>query len=165
MLKQIRKLNQDAFTIIEVMIVLAIAGMIILVVLLAVPAVQRNSRNTAIKNDASAVAGGITEFESNNNGNVPTAIAGTGTVSISGTGTTTQAKVQGGTVVTSLAATGTVPAATGPAAGSIVVYLGHKCTASGTYTPGTAGDTNTRSAAVYYSTETSSGLQQQCLDT
>lgn len=158
--------NSRGFTIIEVMIVLAIAGMIILVVLLAVPAVQRNARNTAIKNDASAVAGGITEFESNNGGSVPTDVSGTGTVNISGTsGAATNAKVQGSTVVTFLPSTKTAPVSTGPAAGNIVVLAGHKCESGGTYTAGTTGDANTRSVAIYYSTETSSALQQQCLDT
>ena len=41
--------EQKGFTIIEVMIVLAIAGLIILIVFLAVPALQRNGRNTQQK--------------------------------------------------------------------------------------------------------------------
>lgn len=70
MLKQIKKNNQG-FTIIEVLIVLAIAGLILLIVFLAVPALQRNQRNTARKNDVSRVGGAVTEFVSNNNGTVP----------------------------------------------------------------------------------------------
>jgi prepilin-type N-terminal cleavage/methylation domain-containing protein len=38
--------NEQGFTIIEVMIVLVIAAVIMLIVFLAVPALQRNSRNT-----------------------------------------------------------------------------------------------------------------------
>ena len=64
MLKQIRKNNQG-FTIIEVMIVLAIAGLILLVVFLAVPALQRSQRNSARKTDASRIAAGIVDFTSN----------------------------------------------------------------------------------------------------
>jgi prepilin-type N-terminal cleavage/methylation domain-containing protein len=56
--------NTKGFTIIEVMIVLAIAGLIILIVLLAVPALQRNSRNTARKNDAQAMVSAILEYNS-----------------------------------------------------------------------------------------------------
>jgi prepilin-type N-terminal cleavage/methylation domain-containing protein len=44
MSKELTK-KADGFTIIEVMIVLAIAGLIMLVVFLAVPSLQRNSRN------------------------------------------------------------------------------------------------------------------------
>jgi prepilin-type N-terminal cleavage/methylation domain-containing protein len=50
MLHNLKKRN-EGFTIIEVMIVLAIAGLIMLVVFLAVPALQRNSRNTQRNND------------------------------------------------------------------------------------------------------------------
>jgi prepilin-type N-terminal cleavage/methylation domain-containing protein len=52
------------FTIVEVIIVLAIAGLIILIVLLAVPALQRNSRNTARKTDATYMIGAIYEYNS-----------------------------------------------------------------------------------------------------
>ena len=48
MLSKLKKSNQG-FTIIEVMIVLAIAGLILLIVFLAVPALQRNGRNTTKK--------------------------------------------------------------------------------------------------------------------
>lgn len=60
--------KQKGFTIIEVLIVLAIAGLIILIVFLAVPALQRNSRNTQRKNDATAVLGATQEDVNNNNG-------------------------------------------------------------------------------------------------
>jgi prepilin-type N-terminal cleavage/methylation domain-containing protein len=71
------KLNKktEGFTIIEVLIVLAIAGLIMLIVFLAVPALQRNAHNTSIKNDVSGIMGGVSEFVNNNNGKVPTAIA------------------------------------------------------------------------------------------
>ena len=62
----------DGFTIVETMIVLAIAGLIILIVLLAVPALQRSSTNTNMKSDASAIAAAISDFESNNGGSIPT---------------------------------------------------------------------------------------------
>jgi prepilin-type N-terminal cleavage/methylation domain-containing protein len=71
MLNKIKKSNSEGFTIIEVMIVLAVAALILLIVLLAVPALQRNARNTALKNDASTVSGGITTYESDNSGSTP----------------------------------------------------------------------------------------------
>jgi prepilin-type N-terminal cleavage/methylation domain-containing protein len=54
--------NTNGFTIIEVIIVLAIAGLIILIVLLAVPALQRNARNTSRKSDANIMAEAVYEY-------------------------------------------------------------------------------------------------------
>lgn len=69
MLKNLlNKKRQEGFTIVEVMIVLAIAGLIILVVFLAVPALQRNSRNTQRSNDASLVGAAINECLNSRNG-------------------------------------------------------------------------------------------------
>lgn len=62
--------KQDGFTIIEVMIVLAIAGLIMLIVFLAVPALQRNARNTSRQNDASRMVAAVNECITNNNGRV-----------------------------------------------------------------------------------------------
>lgn len=64
------KLQKDnkGFTIIEVLIVLAIGGLMMLVVFLAVPALQRNSRNSQRSSDASRIAGAINECLSNNTG-------------------------------------------------------------------------------------------------
>lgn len=76
----LRALTKDkkGFTIIEVMIVLAIAGLIMLIVFLAVPALQRNSRNTQRRSDAALVSGLIAEFVANHNGAVPTGIVNSG---------------------------------------------------------------------------------------
>lgn len=63
------------FTIIEVVLVLAIAALIFLMVFIALPALQRGQRDTARKNDATAVASALGTFRSNNNGRMPT-IAG-----------------------------------------------------------------------------------------
>lgn len=69
--KLIDRKKQEGFTIIEVLIVLAIAGLIILIVFLAVPALQRNSRNTQRKNDVSALIGAIQEHVNNSQGQLP----------------------------------------------------------------------------------------------
>jgi prepilin-type N-terminal cleavage/methylation domain-containing protein len=60
--------RQEGFTIIEVMIVLAIAAVILLIVLLAVPALQRNSRNTQRNNDAAQIAAAVNTCLTNQNG-------------------------------------------------------------------------------------------------
>jgi prepilin-type N-terminal cleavage/methylation domain-containing protein len=74
--------NQKGFTIIEVLIVLAIAGLILLIVFLAVPALQRNQRNTGRKGDVGRLGGAATEFVSNQNGSLP----GTGAATLSSVG-------------------------------------------------------------------------------
>jgi prepilin-type N-terminal cleavage/methylation domain-containing protein len=75
MLNKIKNRNQEGFTIIEVLIVLAIAGLILLIVFLAVPALQRNSRNTQRKNDVAALLGGVNEYANNNSGKLPVTIS------------------------------------------------------------------------------------------
>jgi prepilin-type N-terminal cleavage/methylation domain-containing protein len=60
--------SNKGFTIIEVLIVLAIAGLIMLIVFLAVPALQRNQRNTSRKNDSSRVATAASNYVTNSNG-------------------------------------------------------------------------------------------------
>jgi prepilin-type N-terminal cleavage/methylation domain-containing protein len=97
MLRKLQKNKTSGFTIIEVMIVLAIAGLILLIVFLAVPALQRNSRNTQRKNDVAALLAGVSEFVNNNNGTLPTSAAfANGAVTFGcggGTCTTSEAKV------------------------------------------------------------------------
>jgi prepilin-type N-terminal cleavage/methylation domain-containing protein len=67
-----KKLNKSkGFTIIETLIVLAIAAAIFLVVFLAVTALNRSSRNTQRKDDAAAVIAGFSEYASNNSGQLP----------------------------------------------------------------------------------------------
>lgn len=79
------KNRKEGFTIIEVLIVLAIAGLILLVVFLAVPALQRNSRNNQRRTDASNLLSAASEYISNNAGAMPAAAAKAGSGS---TGTT-----------------------------------------------------------------------------
>jgi prepilin-type N-terminal cleavage/methylation domain-containing protein len=63
-----KKINQKGFSIIEVLIVLAIAGLIMLIVFLAVPALQRSARNNSRQSDASKFSAAIQQCLSNNNG-------------------------------------------------------------------------------------------------
>ncbi|HEU5004981.1 MAG TPA: type II secretion system protein [Candidatus Saccharimonadales bacterium] len=67
----LRKKGQSGFTIIEVTIVLAIAGLIMAIVFVAVPALERSARNTQRKNDASNLSGLVSEYASNHAGVLP----------------------------------------------------------------------------------------------
>lgn len=155
MLQKLKK-QESGFTIIEVLIVLAIAGLILLIVFLAVPALQRNSRNTQIKNDASAVAGGVSEFLSNNNGQAPTgaSVDPDGTVEITGGSGTASAtaKVRGGTGVT-------IGASASTTLNDIVVVLSSTCDNNAP----TGG--SSRSVAVTFNIEDGSGNETpQCTE-
>ena len=59
------------FTIIEVVLVLAIAGLIFLMVFVALPALQAGQRDTARKNDASTVLSAVNTYISGNRGGLP----------------------------------------------------------------------------------------------
>lgn len=72
-MKSITKRNNRGFTIIEVVLVLAIAGLIFLMVLIVVPAMNRNSRDTARKNDVSLVSQAVTNYTGANRNAWPTA--------------------------------------------------------------------------------------------
>jgi type IV pilus assembly protein PilA len=63
--------NKQGFTIIEVVLVLAIAALIFLMVFIALPALQRNQRDTARKTILGKVASSVTSYQSNNRGQNP----------------------------------------------------------------------------------------------
>lgn len=158
MRQNIQQRKSEGFTIIEVMIVLAIAGLIMLIVFLAVPALQRNSRNTAIKNDASAVAAAISEFESNNDGAAPGYLSQSGATvtfqtSSSVAGNTAVAKVGGSTTVNAVSTTNMTTSSTF-AASNVYPVKGFNC----------AGTASSRSFAVWYGVEASSGVKGLCID-
>jgi len=65
--------NNQGFSIIEVVLVLAIAALIFLMVFIALPALQRGQRDTARKQDVGTVAAAINTYRSNHRGTLPTA--------------------------------------------------------------------------------------------
>lgn len=70
MFKQ-KTLSKRGFTIIEVVLVLAIAGLIFLMVFLALPALQRSQRDTTRRNELGEFRTQIVQYQSNNRGRVP----------------------------------------------------------------------------------------------
>jgi prepilin-type N-terminal cleavage/methylation domain-containing protein len=178
-LKKIEK----GFTIVEVLIVLAIAALILAIILIAVPALQRSSRNSNIYHDAQNIASGVQAFEGNNQGGVPTLFgnptgSGVGTGNAANPGTTAtdnyaygsasvtfpanQTTVQtsdlvfittGGTGVVFTHGAAT-PSATQINVGQIVVDLTASCGTQGSTNTTTTG--STRQVAVLYPIENSS---------
>jgi prepilin-type N-terminal cleavage/methylation domain-containing protein len=66
-----QKNKEKGFTIIEVVLVLAIAGLIFLMVFIALPALQRNQRDTQRKTDLGRVQTAIQNYQSNNRNQLP----------------------------------------------------------------------------------------------
>lgn len=65
------KTNKKGFTIIEVVLVLAIAGLIFLMVFLALPALRRGQRDTQRKSDLNRAAAALTDYKAAHRGNIP----------------------------------------------------------------------------------------------
>ncbi|HSX31595.1 MAG TPA: prepilin-type N-terminal cleavage/methylation domain-containing protein [Candidatus Saccharimonadales bacterium] len=150
--------QRDGFTIIEVLIVLAIAGLIMVVVFLAVPALQRSGRNNALSTDANNVLTSVGNYSAGNGGTLPAGITFAAgpppTVTIGAAGTNQEAPkldnsvasvVLNGTVITNASAIGTIQIITGTTA---------VCNSTST---GLSGTGSPRSYAVLYVAEGSSG--------
>ena len=60
--------SKRGFTIIEVVLVLAIAGLIFLMVFIALPALQRSQRNTQRRDDYSMLVTAVNSYMASNNG-------------------------------------------------------------------------------------------------
>jgi prepilin-type N-terminal cleavage/methylation domain-containing protein len=151
------KQTNKGFTIIEVVLVLAIAGLIFLMVFIALPALQRNQRDQARKSEVGTIASAITSFQSNNRGKVPAADAtfakyidatanASGVITMpSGTTLTKVAKPAAASATTSAAIT----AAT---TDNAVFVIGAKCDVDNKVFTGTA-----RQAAVIVQLESGNG--------
>lgn len=63
--------DRGGFTIIEVVLVLAIAGLIFLMVFIALPALQRSQRDTQRRERMGDLQTAITNYQGNNNGKLP----------------------------------------------------------------------------------------------
>ena len=148
MLKDLQK-RKEGFTIIEVMIVLAIAGLIMVIVFIAVPQLQRSQRNEARNNDANLITTAINECMSNRNGVV------TSCDSIGGNEVTLPANLN------QILASGVSYNATSAAGStSTAVYtFGLKCSADNT---GTVAGTP-REFVVRYQVEGAGGSQPRCI--
>ena len=136
MFKNLKK-RSEGFTIIEVMIVLAIGGLIMLIVFLAVPSLQRSQRNTNRNNDATRWAAAVTECLANHN-------------NVVGTCATT-------TTITGAAQLTAIGAASQT---SVLIAFSQTCSADGTTAAASPIPT---SFAVTYLLETATGTQTRCI--
>ena len=70
-MKKLISINKKGFTIIEVVLVLAIAGLIFLMVFVALPALQRAQRDSHRKRNIQIVSSALENYKSNNRGMYP----------------------------------------------------------------------------------------------
>jgi len=115
--------KQKGFTIIEVVLVLAIAGLIFLMVFIALPALQASQRDTARKNDASIVSSWVTSYVSNNQGTFP----GSNTTDTTESLTTNNIAVSNNTTKVVIKKWSTAAGSVTATDAEIDVYKGMKC--------------------------------------
>jgi prepilin-type N-terminal cleavage/methylation domain-containing protein len=154
---------EKGFTIIEVMIVLAIAGLILLIVFLAVPALQRNSRNTQRKSAASQVLTSVSNYVSNNNGTIPNTQALLDTARSDyrpGFYVVANIFYHANTAIDTSAAAAGSESATNLTTEDIIYYNGAICNGN----TATATGASPRSYAVTYAIESGGGPVPQCID-
>lgn len=120
--------KSKGFTIIEVVLVLAIAGLIFLVVFLALPALQSGQRDTQRKNDAGRMASQITAYQTNNQGALPTSWTGTSNFMTNYMVNNNQQFNDPSTGATyTITAPASPQATSGITAGNIWIYPGYRC--------------------------------------
>jgi prepilin-type N-terminal cleavage/methylation domain-containing protein len=147
MLSKIKN-NQSGFTIVEIMIVMAIIGMMLLAMLLVVPSLRRNARNKQRRDDVGSVISAINEYSTNNSGNLPTAAN-----QFSG-----EAKLSFYSASDIDYSTTAVTSAPGTDVNTLYVRTGTKC--SGNAVTGTGA--TRRNVAVYFFVETTNSTTAQC---
>jgi len=135
--------NNKGFTIIEVVLVLAIAGLIFLMVFIALPALQAGQRDTARKSDVSNAAAAVSSYSANNRGAPVTTATIATQIGTNISSNTAKILVNGTNGAQTLTAqTGSATASTntvGVQDGLIVITYGSKCSTSGTTQVLTAG--------------------------
>jgi len=153
------------FTIIEVMIVLAIAALIMLIVFLAVPALQRNSRNTQYRSEADRLLAASAEYMASS-GVAPTCVTFPCNSGTAGTNPNSIAALAGSlksiTTLNMPQAAGNLTALT-PTLSTAQLESGVKCGATGgaTVTPTAAAP---KSLILVFATEDSAGnVVAQCV--
>lgn len=166
MLQTVKQKRDEGFTIIEVLIVLAIAGLIMVVVFLAVPALQRNSRNNQTKTEANNVLSSYSELVGNNGGSALTASVSTCTSTPVCDAKTvlTNAGVKTIVRVDVVAATTTAVSAPDTAKKDqeqAVIVLNSQCTSASSAVP--KGGTSRQAAIIYWLETTGTTTQAQCV--
>lgn len=164
--------KKGGFTIIEVVLVLAIAALLMLMVFLAWPALQRSQRDQARKDDVAAISTSIATYRTNNKGRLPMVNElqkalldrglsqydpGTGGAPAATVGKISdniEVKPSAGKATISLGSTGLTP-------DKVFIYISSRCESGSNDKIEPAGS---RQAAIIYAIESNGTPQVQCLD-
>lgn len=146
------------------MIVLTIAGLILLIVFMAVPALQRNSRNTQRRQDVAVLLSAVSDYESNHAGQLPS-VSGqfNGNSQFATTYPNLGYYTTTGNVQWNYSASARVGGVPTPPSGvdSVTVYNYLKCADAATATFNNA---TQRSVAALFNVEGSNGAVTQCVE-
>ena len=159
------KKDKKGFTIIEVLIVIAIGGAIMLVVFLAVPALQRNSRNNSYRAEANRYGSAYAEVIANKGGSALSTTDALVT-SVPATPTTDSEKVYVAANPKDYINFRIVAPASAPTQASVTSFSsqmtlvqGGKCNAADSWKIDSG---SARQAALLYTVETRTGISHQC---
>lgn len=162
--------QRKGFTIIEVVLVLAIAALIILMVFIAWPALQRGQRDQARRQDVGLVGTAIGTYKANHRGEIPSnrdqlaTAMGNQATNFYGAGDIAIATISGssltvgGTVASTTAAPAASASGLSAATTNVLLYV-PAATCNGTAARGGAG---TRQAVLLYQVEGNGTAESQC---
>lgn len=166
MTTKLQKVNKG-FTIIEVLIVLAIAGLIMVVVFLAVPALQRQARNNTLNTNANNLFTGVNNYIGNNNGTLPAPMAATApasnTVTIGASGNVETVRVDGSITTVQIDA-GTTPITSSSPVGTVQIVRGVNGKCNATASGLDMGNGTGRSVALLFVAESGTANIVKCLN-
>ncbi len=152
------KKSKEGFTIIEVVLVLAIAGLIFLMVFVALPALRRSQRDTQRRQDYADFSAAIASYMTNNNGKLPSAGATlTPETYVNSTGEDPEGR-EYSIIVRDISEMGT-DTVTVPGEGEIYLYTNADCSGEGDSGAIPSEVTRSKSYAVYGYLETGSYCQ------
>lgn len=156
--------QRKGFTIIEVVLVLAIAALIILMVFIAWPALQRTQRDQARKNDISLISTAVGSYKTNNKANLPscTQLAKQlETINLSQYDTKSNPCTSGGDLRSASVGSGSAQYGDPKTDFSYLIYVpGARCDGEGDSTRAVKG--SSRQAALLYAVEANGTPQRQC---
>ena len=148
------KKNQG-FTIVETLIVLAIAALILIIVLIAVPDLQRSAKNSNIRSDAQNIASAIQTYEGNNQGQLPANVTNSnGTINVTGPtaspGIASTGHMQVATTIAGIITTATAETYSNSNNSTIYVELNSQCPVSSLPTAKITPTNDQRGVAILY---------------
>lgn len=155
-----RNSSSAGFTIVETLIVLAIGGFILLIIFLAIPGLQRSSRNDQRRQDVQTVLQAVSNYELNHAGTIPNTGQLRSFLNTYEKGKLTFYAPANATVSTPAATDSLQTFPSSPVAQDNILINNHaKCSTNGQATNTGAGYSD---VVALYNVETGTGVRAQC---